>query len=104
LGDRSLTTEAKESFIAKVIENGRITSVVVEHAGSRFNIWRFDRAAPEYEVLCNRRGGRSITFSAEDAEELGGDLKAVAAGSLSKEELEAKLAAKIDAFLGSISS
>ena len=90
--------------MAKVIENGRITSVVVEHAGSQFNIWRFDREKPEYEVFCNRRGGRSITFSAEDAEELGGDLKAVAAGSLGKEELEANLAAKINAFLGSISS
>jgi hypothetical protein len=90
--------------MAKVIENGRITSVVVEHAGSQFNIWRFDRQTPEYEVFCNRRGGRSITFSAEDAEELGVDLKAVTAGSLSKEEFEAKLAVKIDAFLGSISS
>jgi hypothetical protein len=90
--------------MAKVIENGRITSVVVEYVGSQFNIWRFDREAPEYEVFCNRRGGRSITFSAEDAEALAVDLKAVAAGSLSKEELEANLAAKIDAFLGSISS
>ncbi len=53
--------------MSKVIENGRITSVVVEHVGSQFNIWRFDREAPEYEVFCNRRGGRSITFSAEDA-------------------------------------
>ena len=90
--------------MAKVIENGRITSVVVEHAGSQFNIWRFDREAPEYEVFCNRKGGRSITFSAEDAKELASDLKAVTAGSLSKEEFDAKLAAKIDAFLGSISS
>jgi len=90
--------------MAKVIENGRITSVVVEHAGSQFNIWRFDREAPVYEVFCNRRGGRSITFSGEDAEKLAAELKAVTAGSLSKEELEAKLAAKIDTFLGSISS
>ena len=90
--------------MAKVIENGRITSVVVEYAGRQFNILRFDREAPEYEVFCNRRGGRSITFSGEDAEELAAELKAVTAGSLSKEELEAKLAAKIDAFLGSISS
>lgn len=90
--------------MAKVIENGRITSVVVEHTGSQFNIWRFDREAPEYEVFCNRRGGRSITFSAEDAGALASDLKAVTAGSLRKEEFEAKLAAKIDAFLGSISS
>ena len=90
--------------MAKVIENGRITSVVVEHSGSQFNIWRFDREAPEYEVFCSRRGGRSITFSAEDAEELASDLKAVTAGRLSKEEFEAKLAVKIDVFLASISS
>ena len=90
--------------MAKVIENGRITSVVVEHTGSQFNIWRFDREAPEYEVFCNRKGCRSITFSAEDAEELAGYLKAVTAGRLSKEKFEAKLAAKIDAFLASVSS
>ena len=90
--------------MAKVIENGRITSVVIEHTGEQFNIWRFDRDQPEYEVFCHRRGGRSITFSAEDAEELAADLKAVTAGRLSKEGLEAKLTVKIDAFLGSISS
>jgi hypothetical protein len=88
--------------MAKVIENGRITSVVVEHAGSQFNIWRFDREAPEYEVFCNQKGGISVTFSGVDANELETDLKAVNAGVLSKQELEGKLAQKIDGFLASI--
>ena len=88
--------------MAKVIESGRITSVVVEHVGSHFNIWRFDRDQSEYEVFCNQRGGLSITFSGEDAEELQADLKAVSVGSLSKQALEVKLAQKINAFLGSI--
>ncbi|MFN5099077.1 MAG: hypothetical protein ACK5D0_02555 [Burkholderiaceae bacterium] len=88
--------------MAKVIENGRITSVVVEHVGSQFNIWRFDRDQREYEVFCNRRGGLSITFSGEDADELEADLNAVKVSLLSKRDLESKLAAKIDAFLGSI--
>jgi hypothetical protein len=39
--------------MAKVIENGRFTSVAVEHVGTLFNIWRFDRAQREYEVFCN---------------------------------------------------
>jgi hypothetical protein len=56
--------------MAKVIQNGRISSVVVEHAGSQFNIWRFNRDQREYEVFCNRRGGLSITFPGEDADEL----------------------------------
>jgi hypothetical protein len=88
--------------MAKVIENGRITSVVVEHVGSQFNIWRFDRDQREYEVFCNQRGDLSITFSGEDADELEADLKAVNISSLSKQDLETKLAAKIDAFLRSI--
>ena len=54
--------------MAKVIENGRFTSVAVEHVGTLFNIWRFDRAQREYEVFCNQRGGISITFSNDDAE------------------------------------
>jgi hypothetical protein len=88
--------------MAKVIENGRITSVVVEHVGSQFNIWRFDRDQREYEVFCNQRGDLSITFSGEDADELEADLKAVNISSLSKQDLETKLAAKIDAFLRTI--
>ena len=88
--------------MARVIENGRITSVVVEHVGSQVNIWRFDRSEPEYEVFCSRRGGLSITFSGEDAQELTSDLVAVNAGLLSKQDLEGKLAQKIDGFLGSI--
>jgi hypothetical protein len=88
--------------MAKVIENGRITSVVVEHVGSQFNIWRFDRDQREYEVFCNQRGDLSITFSGEDADELEADLKAVNISSLSKQGLETKLATKIDAFLRSI--
>jgi hypothetical protein len=88
--------------MAKVIENGRITSVVVEHVGSQFNICRFDREQREYEVFCNQRGGLSIAFSGEDADELQADLKAVSVGSLSKQALEGKLAQKIDAFLGLI--
>lgn len=39
--------------MAKVVENGRFTSVAVEHMGEQFNIWRFDRTKPEYEVFCN---------------------------------------------------
>ena len=88
--------------MAKVIENGRFTSVVVEQQGDQFNIWRFDRDQREYEVFCNRRGGLSITFSGEDAQELAADLVAVNAGRLSKQDLEDKLAAKINWFLGSI--
>ena len=88
--------------MARVIENGRITSVVVEHVGSQFNIWRFDREAPEYEVFCNQKGGISVTFSGVYANELETDLKAVNAGVLSKQELEGKLAQKIDGFLASI--
>ena len=88
--------------MAKVIENGRITSVVVEHVGSQFNIWRFDRDQREYEVFCNQKGDLSIIFSGEDADELQVDLKAVSDGSLSKQALEGKLAEKIDIFLGSI--
>ena len=88
--------------MAKVIENGRITSVVVEHVGSQFNIWRFDRDQREYEVFCNQRSDLSITFSGQDADELEADLKAVNISSLSMQDLETKLAAKIDAFLRSI--
>ena len=88
--------------MAKVIENGRFTSVVVEHQDSHFNIWRFDRNQREYEVFCNRRGGLSITFSGEDADELEADLQAVRAGELSRQDLESKLEAKISRFLGSI--
>ena len=39
--------------MAKVIENGRTSSVAVEHIGSQFNIWRFDHSQPEFEVFCN---------------------------------------------------
>ena len=88
--------------MAKVIEAGRITSVVVEHVGSQFNIWRFDRNQREYEVFCNRRGGLSVTFSGEDADELEADLKAVIANTLTKQDLEDKLATKINGFLDSI--
>ena len=88
--------------MAKVIENGRFTSVAVEHVGSLFNIWRFDRAQREYEVFCNQRGGISITFSNDDAEALALDLEALQSGQLSKEALEAKLEAKISAFLRGI--
>ena len=77
--------------MAKVIENGRFTSVAVEHVGTLFNIWRFDRAQREYEVFCNQKGGVSITFSNDDAEELALDLLALQSGELSKDALEAKL-------------
>ena len=88
--------------MAKVIENGRFTSVAVEHVGTLFNIWRFDRAQREYEVFCNQRGGVSITFSNDDADELALDLLALQSGELSKEGLEAKLEGKISAFLQGI--
>ncbi|MFZ9811423.1 MAG: hypothetical protein ACO3VE_08195 [Burkholderiaceae bacterium] len=88
--------------MAKVIENGRFTSVAVEHVGTLFNIWRFDRAQREYEVFCNQKGGVSITFSNDDAEELALDLLALQSGELSKDALEAKLEQKIAAFLKGI--
>ena len=86
--------------MAVVIENGRITSVVVEHVGSQFTIWRLDQKG--YTVFCNHRGGLSVTISGEDADELEIDLKAVKDWLLSKRELEAKLAEKIYGFLSSI--
>jgi hypothetical protein len=88
--------------MAKVIENGRFTSVAVEHVGSRFNIWRFDRAQREYEVFCNQRGGLSITFSGDDAEKLALDLETLQSGQLTKESLEERLEEKIVAFLNNI--
>ena len=88
--------------MAKVIENGRITSVVIEHAGKQFNIWRFDRDQREYEVFCNQKGGLSITFTGEDAQALDVDLKAVNSGKLQAAQFEARLAEKIDGFLSSI--
>ena len=88
--------------MAKVIENGRITSVVVEHVGPKFNIWRFDRRKPGFEVFCNQKDGISITFSGQDADGLEADLKELKTGCLSKEHLEEKLAKKIDGFLDSI--
>jgi hypothetical protein len=90
--------------MAKVIENGRFTSVAVEYVGEQFNIWRFDRFKPEYEVFCNQRGGIAIVFSDEDAEALRVDLAAVAANELTKQAFETKLAVKIDGFLTSIKS
>jgi hypothetical protein len=88
--------------MAKVIENGRFTSVAVEHNGPQFQVWRFDREQREYEVSCLKRGGLAVTFRDVDAVELAADLEAVHTGSSTPEALEAKLAAKIDAFLGSI--
>ena len=90
--------------MAKVVENGRFTSVAVEHVGEQFNIWRFDREKPEYEVFCNQRGGVAIVFSDEDAEVLRADLAALASNEFTKQSFEAKLAAKVDGFLASIKS
>lgn len=90
--------------MAKIIEkDGRVTSVAVEHCGQRFNVWRFERDPREYEVFCNDRGGISITFSAEDADELEADLRDLNEGLLTAERLEDKLASKIDPFLASVS-
>jgi hypothetical protein len=88
--------------MAKIVENGQFTSVAVEHNGLQFRIWRFDRAQREYEVFCNKKGGLSVTFRDVDADELAADLEAVHKGDTTPEALEAKLAAKIDAFLASI--
>jgi hypothetical protein len=88
--------------MAKIVENGQFTSVVVEHNGSQFRIWRFDRAQREYEVFCSKKGGLSVTFSDIDADELAADLEAVSKGDTTAEALEAQLGAKIDAFLASI--
>ena len=86
--------------MAKVIQDGRSTPVVVEHVGSQFTIWRLDRKG--YVVFCNHRGGLSVTISDEDADELEVDLKAVKDWLLTKSELEGRLATKIYGFLGSI--
>jgi hypothetical protein len=88
--------------MVKVVENGRFTSVAVEHNGAQFQVWRFDRKQREYEVSCLKRGGLAVTFRDVDAGELAADLEAVHEGSSTPEALEAKIAAKIDAFLGSI--
>jgi len=86
--------------MARVIQDGRSTPVVVEHVGSQFTIWRLDQKG--YVVFCNHRGGLSVTISDEDADELEVDLKAVKDWLLTKEELEDRLATKIYGFLGSI--
>ncbi len=86
--------------MAKVIQDGRSTPVVVEHVGSQFTIWRLDQKG--YVVFCNHRGGLSVTISDEDADELEVDLKAVKDWLLTKSELEGRLATKIYGFLGSI--
>ncbi len=86
--------------MAKVIQDGRSTPVVVEHVGSQFTIWRLDQKG--YVVFCNHRGGLSVTISDEDADELEVDLKAVKDWLLTKTELEGRLATKIYGFLGSI--
>jgi hypothetical protein len=88
--------------MARVIEGGQSTPVVVEYVGSRFDVWRVDRDQREYSVFCNHRGGLSITFSGQDADELEEDLIALKAGWLIKEALEDRLAHKIDPFLASI--
>jgi hypothetical protein len=86
--------------MARVIQDGRSTPVVVEHVGSQFTIWRLDQQG--YVVFCNHRGGLSVTISDEDADELEMDLKAVKDWLLTKKELEDRLATKIYGFLGSI--
>jgi hypothetical protein len=86
--------------MARVIQGGRITSVVVEHVGSQFTIWRLDQKG--YVVFCNHRGGLSVTISGEDADELEVDLRLVKDWLLTKKELEDRLATKIYGFLGSI--
>jgi hypothetical protein len=88
--------------MARVIEDGQSTPVVVEYVGSRFDVWRVERDQREYSVFCNHRGGLSITFAGEDADELEEDLQALSAGHLIEEALEDRLAAKIDPFLASI--
>jgi hypothetical protein len=88
--------------MAKVLENGRFTSVAVEHNGPQFQVWRFDRKQREYEVSCLKRGGLAVTFRDVDADELEVDLKAVQSGGITAEVLEARIAAKIDAFLKGI--
>ena len=88
--------------MAKVIENGRFTSVAVEHIGPRFNIWCFDRDEREYEVLCNRLGGMSIAFTGAEAAQLQDDLRAVTLGEMTIEQLELKVEETIAPFLRSI--
>jgi len=88
--------------MAKAIIDGRPVYIVVEHAGPKFNIWRLHRGKNELEVFCNYRGGMSINFSGEDAEELSSDLHLLKDGIISCEHLENQLEEKIEGFLESI--
>jgi hypothetical protein len=88
--------------MAKAIVDGRPVYIVVEHAGPKFNIWRFHRGQNEFEVFCNYRGGMSINFTGDDAEKLSNDLQALKDGALTSEALEHQLEQQIEGFLQTI--
>ena len=86
----------------KINENGRFSSLAVEHIGDQFNIWRFDRKKIEYEVFDNRRDSIAIVFADEDAENIRVGLAKVDANHLTKQAFEAQLASMVEKFLASI--
>lgn len=85
--------------MAIVIVDGRPAYIVVEHAGPKFNIWRFHRGQNEFEVFCNYRGGIPINFTGDDAEELSRDLQALKDGALTSEAFENQLEQRIESFV-----
>ncbi len=90
--------------MSKVLLDGQLVSVSVDHVGPQFNVWRLKRQPRSYEVFCNQKGGVSVSFTDEDADALEADLSALQAGTLSAQALEDRLARKIYPFLQSVQS
>jgi len=90
--------------VSKVLLDGQLVSVSVDHVGPQFNVWRLERQPRSYEVFCNKKGGVSVSFTDEDADALEADLSALQAGTLSAQALEDRLARKIYPFLQSVQS
>ncbi|MFM7343483.1 MAG: hypothetical protein ACKODU_05625 [Limnohabitans sp.] len=90
--------------MSKVLLDGQLVSVSVDHVGPQFNVWRLERQPRSYEVFCNQKGGVSVSFTDEDADALEADLSALQAGTLSAQALEDRLARKIYPFLQSVQS
>ncbi len=88
----------------KVLLDGQLVSVSIDHVGPQFTIWRVERQPRCYEVFCNQKGGVSVSFTDEDADALEADLSALEAGTLDAHTLEDQLACKINPFLQSVQS